>query len=126
MGFMIGFGSTEQAFEEGEEAAIRSFAIQKYAEFGCSCVTDDLISAVSEFCDARSAELRETASSYKEAAEYPTRYSSYYHRTIGGASDVVVILRVMHTNRRHAMSPDGWAAMTTTKLVHIGPNDFRS
>jgi hypothetical protein len=111
--FILGFGSTEQAFEDAEEKAIREHIETRYAALGLSYFTDEFVAEIREWLNERAAAYRARADEYKSAEEYPDRYSSYYPTILDDASHIAVILRAIHINRRHALSPDGWAAMRT-------------
>lgn len=116
---MIGFGSTEKVFEDSEEDAIREFCEETYKAMGCDYITPEFTAQIKEFCESRGLELREKSDIYKISTDYPERYSYYYPSIANNATSVVVILRISHINRRHAMSPDGWAMMQVVRLVHF-------
>lgn len=120
---IIGFGKTEADFEEAEEAAILTFAKELYIRDGLIYVTNEFSAAIKEWCAERGAALQAKADAYKDAATYPDRYSYYWPRVLHSASDTIVILTFHHVNRRHALSPDGWALMRTERLVHFNSLD---
>ena len=119
MNIVLGFGSTEQDFEAEEERAIRDYIERRYNEAGLNYFTDTFVESVRAWLKERAAALRAKEAEYKDAAEYPTRYSYYWPVVVADASYIVVILRIHHINRRHAMSPDGWALMLTKPMFLI-------
>lgn len=121
---MIGFGSTEAAFEAAEEAAIIEYAHAAYKRLECSYVTDDLAKDIERWIGVRAEASRTKDADYKEAKEYPARYSCYWTSVASNGHELFVKLRFIHTNRRHGLSPDGWAATRTKRIVHI--DDFDS
>ncbi len=120
MNITIGFGSIERQFEEDEEAAIRAHCKDVFGkQLDPHYLTEDSVDNVRDFVAKRSKALRREADENKTAADYPDRYSYYWPVVLSDASRVVVILRCSHINRRHAMSPDGWAMMQTERLIHV-------
>lgn len=113
MTFVLGFGSTEQEFERQEETAIREYIEERYVALGLDYFTDVFVKEITAWVKARGEAYKARDAEYKTAADYPSRYSSYWSSVLSDASHIVVILSVFHTNRRHAMSPDGWACMIT-------------
>lgn len=111
MAFIIGFGSEENRAEENEFEVIREFCRDTYLYMNCDYVTDDFVNVVEEFVKKRGAISRGLADSYRKSDDFPDRYSSFYPTVLHDASNVVVILRFSHYNRRHALSPDGWAVL---------------
>jgi hypothetical protein len=108
---VLGFGSTEQEFVKGEEDAIRAFISKRFAAIGLSYFTDAVVADLRRWLSARADELHKLSATYKSGAEFPDRYSYYWPTVLDDASHIVVILKVHHINRRHALSPDGWALM---------------
>lgn len=114
---ILGFGSTEQRFVDAEEAAFKDFARHQYLECACSYVTDELVGGVRKWIEKRAADYHKQSDEYKDAAEHPDRYSYYQPTVLHDASHIIVIFRHSHINRRHALSPDGWALMQTEHLA---------
>lgn len=119
MNVTLGFGSTESSFEQAEASAIKAHVQQRYVELGLTFVTDEFATEIEAWAKSRGAELKAQSQAFDKAEKFPDRYSYYFARVAQSASDIVVILEIMHTNRRHALSPDGWAALKTTRLVHV-------
>ena len=111
---ILGFGSTESKFEQQECDSIDYFVRGKNPTEGY--FTPEFISQLKEFVDSRGTELRSISDSYKTSDSYPDRYSYFWATVLHDASNVVVIFRFSHINRRHAMSPDGWAMLSSKKL----------
>ncbi|WP_016743793.1 hypothetical protein [Rhizorhabdus wittichii] len=116
---IIGFGSSEHAFETAEEDAIRGYASERYEALGLDYFTDELIADIREWLDARAKAYQRMADSYKISTDHPDRYSYYWPTVIADASNIVIKLSVHHINRRHGMSPDGWALLQTKPLFLI-------
>lgn len=125
MNVAIGFGSTEQAFEAAEEQAIREHIEQRYSELALDYFTDAFVKEISEWVKERGAELRAVSVRYKNAADYPSRYSEYWPIVISDASHIVVILTILHVNRRHGLSPDGWATMRSKPVFLFEATDMQ-
>lgn len=109
---ILGFGSTEEGFVRAEEKAIGDHIKARFAELGLSYFTDEFTRDIAGWVKDRGAALRAESARYKTAETYPDRYSDYHASVFGDASNIAVVLHCFHTNRRHAMSPDGWAAFT--------------
>jgi hypothetical protein len=109
---ILGFGSTEQQFLRDEETAIKEYIERRWTELGLHYFTDEFVEELRQWLKERGDETRAKAAEYKTAEHYPERYSSYYATVLADASHIAVVLRVLHTNRRHAMSPDGWACLS--------------
>lgn len=125
MNIVIGFGSTEQAFEEGERKAFEGYVAQRFNELGCDYITEELARDVEVWLDARAAEFKARGDEYKTAADYPERYTYYWVSLIRSASTLVAKFSFHHINRRHALSPDGWALMVNKRLFDVDATDLR-
>jgi hypothetical protein len=117
---MIGFGSTEQKYEEQVETLLRGRVEEMHAESSSqSGFSDELIAAFKKYVDGLAVDSRRASDGYKDAEQYPDRYSSFHAYVLGDCNYIVVILSFMHINRRHAFSPDGWAGMQSERAVVI-------
>lgn len=123
MNFIIGFGSIEKQFEQSEEEAFVAFAADEYRKESEGYVTDDLAAKVRDWFAKRALESQERADAYKDAPNYPDRYSRYWVTVMDDASNLVAIVRFHHINRKHALSPDGWAVMQTKRIFHVSTTD---
>lgn len=124
MNMVLGFGSTETAFEASEEAAFIEFVTEQYKARKLSYITDEFVRDVAQWVGGRTARLRAESKKNDSAVDYPTRYSYYSGDVASSASAIVLIANFMHINRRHGMSPDGWALMQNKRLFDISALDF--
>lgn len=125
MNMIIGFGSTETAFENAEEAAFKEYVESRLAESDPGYFSHELAKDVETWLAGRAADYRVQADEYKTSATFPDRYSYFYPRLIHTASDLIVRVTFHHVNRRHGLSPDGWALMATKRLFDIEYSDLR-
>jgi hypothetical protein len=121
---IIGFGSTETAFENAEEAAFKEYVAQRYAELNEQYISDELAKDVEAWFRERADAYKAKADEYKTSATFPDRYSYIWPRVIHSASDIFVRITFHHVNRRHAMSPGGWALMATKRLFDVEAYDL--
>lgn len=124
MSFVLGFGSTETACEEAEQAAFAEAVATLYRESGESYFTKEIIEKAGKWLDSRATGYRRKDEEYRTAPSFPDRYSSYYAHVLGDASHIVAVFTFHHTNRRHAMSPDGWALLVTKPCFCIREGDI--
>jgi hypothetical protein len=123
---IIGFGSTETKVEEALEREFLDYATEQYRDSGADYFNDEFREELAQWANSRSEASRSVADSYRNAERFPDRYSSYWVRVVGDASSIIFIVTFHHTNRRHALSPDGWAMMRTEKLIHLNGLDIRT
>lgn len=116
---MIGFGSTEIKYEQEIEGALFNYAEELYSVCEQSYFDDELIENFKKHVDSLAVNSRNKADAYKMDAEHPDRYSSFYAYVLGDCNYLMVNLSFSHINRRHAMSPDGWAMMSNKRCVAI-------
>ena len=119
MNIALGFGSTEQNFEISEEKAIRDYVAERFAASDDSYFSDAFVNEIRAWLNDRANELHEAAARYRGAPEFPDRYSRYWPSVVADASHIVIILSVHHVNRRHALSPDGWALLQRKPIFLI-------
>lgn len=124
MSIAIGFGSTEQEFEEAERKAFEEYVSRRYLEMECRYITDELVEDVAKWLKERADGYHDKAAQYKASDEYPARYSYYWPHLIWGATDIIARISFHHINRRHALSPDGWGLMVTKRLFDIQSLDI--
>lgn len=124
MNLVLGFGSTETAFEAAEETAFIEFVTEQYKARKLSYLTDELVRDVEQWVADRTAHLRAESKKNDTAVDYPDRYSYYSGNVAASASAIVLIANFMHINRRHGMSPDGWALMQNKRLFDVSSLDF--
>ncbi len=127
MNIVLGFGSTETAFEEQERQFIADFLEEnkhKHEDLTDWFIfPDELVERLEIMLKARTDEYKRLDKEYRTAESFPDRYSYYYYTILHDLHDIVVLPKFCHTNRRHALSPDGWAAMWTEPTFHFKSND---
>jgi len=119
MSFILGFGSTEKDFEKKLESKITEHVLAEFEKTDKLYFRDSFVDKINGWIEALSEESRKEAESCKKAIDYPDRYSSFYSNIIANASYIVFIIGFHHINRRHAMSPDGWALMTNEITFNV-------
>ncbi len=125
MSLILGFGSTETAFEAAEENAFNRAVLEMFRESGeAHFFTPEVIEKVGKWLDKRAREYRAKDVEYKTATDFPERYSYYYPHVLGDASHIVAVVSFSHINRRHPMSPDGWALLSTKRCFCVGWTDL--
>jgi len=117
---ILGFGSTEEHREVEECNFADDFIQQNKGDD--SYFTAQLATSLQSALAERSTQTRELAEKYA-MGDHPERYSTFSSFVLHDASHIVVIFRFMHYNRNHPLSPDGWAAINTSRLHLI---DFSS
>src|ERR1700761_3693899 len=122
---ILGFGSTEKAKEQEIGDLLVSFVKEKFSESDDSYFTDDLKEQAKKFAKELEDEHRARDAEYKTAPTYPDRYSTFWVRVLNDASNMVFIVSFLHTNRRHALSPDGWAALSTEEIFNVNCGDIQ-
>lgn len=128
---IIGFGKCEEDKELEIESLIRHRISELYAadfdqlESYEPAAIDSLKKSLRSYIDELSAEHKEADAKYKTAESYPERYSTFWGSVLVDVSYVAVILRFGHTNRRHALSPDGWAYLSTSRTFSADLYDVR-
>lgn len=119
MNIILGFGDTEKRFEENLEKLMLDHVAKEYSESDEDYFSDAFVKKISVWASNLAEESRKEADEYKTAATYPDRYTSFWVSTIADASHIIFVVSFHHINRRHAMSPDGWALMQTKPCFHI-------
>lgn len=121
---IIGFGSTETAFEADEERAFLDYVTDAFFEIGDGYVSKALHERAEAWLKDRAAALMADADRYK-AGEHPDRYSYYFPSVLSDGSRLIATVKFHHINRRHALSPDGWGLLETTKFFHFEAGEAR-
>lgn len=124
MNIMVGFGSTEQAFEESEEQEFEDFVSQTARDIAPDYFTKEFHQAVNGWLNERAKAFKAASEVHDKAENPPSRYSYYYPYLLDDASFAVAIVKFMHVNRRHALSPDGWALMQTERVFKVRHSDI--
>lgn len=116
---IIGFGKTETDIENSFEKAFIDEAKRLYMGQENNAFSDDMIAAIKTWADRASKESQEMADSFKDAAEYPDRYTRFWCYVLGDCNHICLIVSFHHINRRHAFSPDGWAMLQSKRIFEI-------
>ena len=119
MNIILGFGSTEKDFEKKLESKIHEHVQAEFEKTDKLYFRDSFIKKIKAWSEKISKESRKEADSYKEATDYPSRYTSFYCTVIADPSHIVFIIDFSHINRRHAMSTDGWALMSNEVTFNV-------
>jgi hypothetical protein len=123
MGIVLGFGKTESDFEQSEVEVIESIIRDAFVLSGEGYINDELEKEIKSKVEERSNTIKEKAEEYDKAENPPERYSHYYPSCLFNASDVCVIIKFHHINRKHPFSPDGWALLCGERIAHFSAVD---
>lgn len=116
---ILGFGSNEKEVEANVEKAFFDKVEELYQGGTQSYFTDDLIDDVKKWADSVAVESGKMADGYKEAVDYPSRYSRFWAYVVGDCNHICLIVSFHHINRRHAFSPDGWAMLQSKRVYEV-------
>jgi len=119
MNIILGFGDTEKRFEEKLENIIRDYVAEQYSAGDYCYFTDSFRDEMVTWMNSLSHGSRSLGDEYKHAEKYPDRYTYYFASVVSDASHIVFIIKFHHINRRHAMSPDGWACMVSERIFCV-------
>ena len=130
MNIILGFGKTETDFEEQEFNFVEQFIKEKAESFVGDKYnfnfSDELVDELNQKLKERKEHYDKLSDEYKKATEYPDRYSTYYFTVLTDTfSALCIVFKFRHINRRHALSPDGWALLGTKKVYYADIWDFR-
>lgn len=115
MNIAIGFGITETEFERAEGEAFVNFVTEAYSKQTCGYFSSEFTKKVRDWVDDRASKYRAAAKANDKSANAPDRYSYYFGDVAESASNLVLVATFMHINRRHALSPDGWALLKNVR-----------
>lgn len=124
MNIAIGFGSTEQAFESAEEKAFEDFVTRSASEQRLDYFTKEFHGLVSGWLEDRARAFKSVSEAHDKAQSPPPRYSYYYPYLLDDANYMIAVVKFMHINRRHALSPDGWGLMQTERIFKVKHSDI--
>lgn len=119
MNIILGFGDTEKRFEEKLEGQMWDHVANEFVKEPERYFSDDFVVKIKKWADGLAKESKRLCDEYKTATDYPHRYSSFYCYTLGDCNHIVFILSFHHINRRHAMSPDGWAMLQSKRVFDV-------
>jgi len=129
MNIILGFGKTERNFEQQEFSFVEEFIKEKVKEFVGDKYkfkfSDDFVKELNEKLKERKEHYDKLRDEYETATEYPDRYTTYHFTVLTDTySSLCVVFRFSHINRKHALSPDGWALMETKRVYYADIWDF--
>ncbi len=108
---MIGFGIKEKKQVRDVVDTIREFAKDNY----------DALSTNMKDYEANHKSQRDKYDKM-DRSDAPERYFGFWtsmHDRQNVCDETSIELHFMHINRRHAMSPDGWASMTSEYILKV-------
>jgi hypothetical protein len=131
MNVILGFGKTEEDFENQEFEFVENFIRERADNFVGDKYDfnfdDELIKELTDKLKERKEHYDKLRDKYKEATEYPDRYTTYYFSVLTDKfANLCVVFHFSHINRRHALSPDGWAMIGVKKVYYADAWDFRN
>lgn len=122
---IIGFGQIENEYRTEFFKQIENFIIEQLAQGNNGgYFSSEIIGAVKLFVSELDIEARQQSKDYKTATSYPDRYSDQYSKVLGDGGDIAVIVDFSHINRRHALSPDGWAMLQVKETQSFDSYDL--
>jgi hypothetical protein len=126
----LGFGKTETDFEQQECDFVEQFIKNKSVAFTGSKYdfnfSGELVTELKSKLKERQEHYDKLSEQYETATDYPERYTTYdFNILTDKFRDLCVIFRFSHINRKHPISPDGWALLETKRVYHADIWDFR-
>lgn len=121
---IIGFGSTEKEVEARLQREIISLVESECRKAKMDYFTDDFIGHIKQCVDTLAKESRAKSDSYKDAKTFPDRYSGFWVYTLGDCNHIAFIVTFHHINRRHGLSPDGWALLESEVVFQVSHLDM--
>jgi len=121
---IIGFGKTETDFENALEEKLFEIVEKEY-DCEHDMFSDGFIERMKKAVNGWAKESQDKADEYKTAENYPSRYTQFWAYTLGDCNYCVFVITFHHINRRHGLSPDGWALMRTEKAFAVSVQDIR-
>ena len=124
---ILGFGSTEKDFEKQEFDFVDEFIkeVVKVTGFSDFYFSENFYKDLCKELKVRKEYYDKLDKEYHDATVYPNRYSTYSFDILYDISDLCVIFKFHHINRRHAFSPDGWALLQTKNIFHADLYDYK-
>lgn len=121
---MLGFGSTEVNLEAELESTITTYVREAFKTKQQKGFTNEFIEQIQEYVETLSSLSIEESKHYESAENFLGRYSYFWPYVLGDVNYIVVILKFHHVNRKHALSPDGWAAMFSKHTFSVSVQDM--
>lgn len=116
---IIGFGETETRLESKIEELFITHVQEQFAKIPATSFTEAFIKDIRKWAGKTAENSRDVAEQYREATQYPDRYSSFWCYTLADCNHIAFIISFHHINRRHAFSPDGWALLKSKRVFEI-------
>lgn len=88
------------------------------------CFSSDFVEKIENLVEGLAKETRDQSDIYKKSSDHPDRYSYFYATIINDANYIVFIIKFSHINRKHSLSPDGWALLQNEKSFYIRVHDI--
>ena len=121
---MIGFGSAEKTFEEDEGKAFRDYVWERYKADRPEYLDGAFSEDVYAWLRARAEGYLKEAEAFTDAENPPDRYAHTYPWVLSDGIYIVAVITFLHVNRRHPMSPDGWAATRNERSFFVRKSDM--
>lgn len=112
---LIGFGSTEKKYEEDFEAQLFGKAEELLSSCEHNYFDDNLIAEFEKYVKVLAQKSKDEADSYKTDPNHPDRYTTVWPYVLGDCNYLMVKVTFHHVNRKHGLSPDGWAMMKSER-----------
>jgi hypothetical protein len=128
MSLILGFGKTEEDFEQQEIDFVEKFIKEKANSFSGRKIdfnfNDELVAELTSKLEEREEYYKKIDEEFDKAENPPERYSMFYFKILSDRFDLCIIFRFFHTHRKHSLSPDGWALLKTKRFYHAYSWDF--
>lgn len=127
MNIILGFGSTEQEFEQQEKNFVYDFLKEKSAKVNRwdFIFSDEVVAELKNELEKRYNHYMSLNEKY-DTGEKPERYSYFYYDILWNVCKLVVVFDFSHINTRHPLSPDGMAMMQNKGVCgYYNYEDFR-
>ena len=118
---ILGFGANEKEFEINLQNELTEFAYSQHN--GDETFSDETIESLKKYAKELSDQSLADSEKYKSSKEYPDRYSYFWPYIVGDCNMIAVRIDFHHINRRHGLSPDGWAMFKNEVTFSIKPDD---
>lgn len=125
MGIILGFGSQEKEFEKQQHDFVHHFIVEeskKSTDFG---FTKELVQKLTALLEKKEEPYDRANHCNKTAEHPPERYATFHFSIIYSWETLCVAFRFIHINRRHPLSPDGWASLQTKSYFCADVWDYR-
>jgi len=128
MSLILGFGKTEEDFEQQELDFVEQFIKEKVNNFQGRKIDfyfdDEFVAELTSKLEEREEYYKKLDKEFDEAENPPERYSMFYFKILSDRFDLCIIFKFFHTYRKHSLSPDGWALLKTKRVYHADIWDY--